>query len=201
MYFSTYQAIAHDEVRPGLYKEFPPDFFDLVIVDECHRGSAKDESNWREILEYFKPAVQLGMTATPLRADNKDTYRYFGNPIYTYSLRAGHRRRLPRAVSRPPRRHDGRRCGMAPIEGRPGPVRPRDPRPGVRHQGLRALGLAEGADGGDRPPPDRLHGADRSVRQDDRLLRRPGARRGDAPGSQQPAMPTGCASSPTTSAG
>jgi len=89
MYFSTYQAIAHDEARPGLYREFPPDFFDLVIVDECHRGSARDESNWREILEYFTPAVQLGMTATPLRADNKDTYRYFGNPIYTYSLRDG----------------------------------------------------------------------------------------------------------------
>jgi superfamily II DNA or RNA helicase len=89
MYFSTYQAIAHDEARPGLYREFPPHFFDLVIVDECHRGSARDESNWREILEYFEPAVQLGMTATPLRADNKDTYRYFGNPIYTYSLRDG----------------------------------------------------------------------------------------------------------------
>ena len=83
MYFSTYQAIAHDEVRPGLYRDFPRDFFDLVIVDECHRGSARDESNWREILEYFSPAVQIGMTATPLRADNKDTYRYFGNPICT----------------------------------------------------------------------------------------------------------------------
>jgi type I restriction enzyme R subunit len=89
IYFSTYQAIAHDEVRPGLYKEFPPDFFDLIVVDECHRGSAKESSNWREILEYFTPAVQLGMTATPLRSDNKDTYRYFGNPIYTYSLRSG----------------------------------------------------------------------------------------------------------------
>jgi type I restriction enzyme R subunit len=89
MYFSTYQAIAHDEARPGLYREFPRGFFDLVIVDECHRGSAREESNWREILNYFQPAVQLGMTATPLRADNKDTYRYFGNPIYTYSLRAG----------------------------------------------------------------------------------------------------------------
>lgn len=89
MYFSTYQAIAHDEVRPGLYKEFPRDFFDLVIVDECHRGSAREESNWREILEYFQPAVQLGMTATPLRQDNRDTYEYFGNPLYTYSLRSG----------------------------------------------------------------------------------------------------------------
>jgi type I restriction enzyme R subunit len=89
IYFSTYQAIAKDERRPGLYKEYAPDFFDLIIVDECHRGSARDESNWREILEYFRPAYQLGMTATPLREDNRDTYRYFGNPIYTYSLRQG----------------------------------------------------------------------------------------------------------------
>ena len=89
MYFATYQAIARDERRPGLYRAYPPDFFDLVIVDECHRGSARDESNWREILEYFEPAVQLGMTATPLREDNRDTYRYFGHPLYTYSLKQG----------------------------------------------------------------------------------------------------------------
>ena len=89
MYFAIYQAIAEDERRPGLYREFAPDFFDLIIVDECHRGSARDESNWREILEYFEPAYQLGMTATPLRADNKATYRYFGNPVYQYSLKRG----------------------------------------------------------------------------------------------------------------
>src|SRR5919106_504734 len=89
MYFAIYQAIAKDERRPGLYREFGPDFFDLIVVDECHRGSANDQSNWREILTYFKPAYQLGMTATPLRRDNRDTYRYFGNPIYTYSLRQG----------------------------------------------------------------------------------------------------------------
>lgn len=89
MYFAIYQAIAKDERRPGLYREYPPGFFDLIIVDECHRGSARDESNWREILEYFEPAYQLGMTATPLREDNRDTYRYFGNPIYQYSLRQG----------------------------------------------------------------------------------------------------------------
>src|SRR5712664_2160768 len=89
MYFATYQAIARDERRPGLYREYPRDFFDLIIVDECHRGSARDESNWRDILEYFEPAFQLGMTATPLRADNRDTYKYFGNPLYTYSLRQG----------------------------------------------------------------------------------------------------------------
>jgi type I restriction enzyme R subunit len=89
MYFATYQAIAKDERRPGLYREYPRDFFDLIIVDECHRGSARDESNWRDILEYFEPAFQLGMTATPLRQDNRDTYVYFGNPIYTYSLKQG----------------------------------------------------------------------------------------------------------------
>ena len=89
MYFAIYQAIAQDERRPGLYREYPPDFFDLIIVDECHRGSARDESNWREILEYFQPAYQLGMTATPLREDNRDTYAYFGSPLYTYSLRQG----------------------------------------------------------------------------------------------------------------
>jgi type I restriction enzyme R subunit len=89
MYFAIYQAIAKDERRPGLYKSYPRDFFDLIIVDECHRGSARDESRWREILEYFEPAYQLGMTATPLREDNRDTYRYFGDPIYTYSLKQG----------------------------------------------------------------------------------------------------------------
>jgi type I restriction enzyme R subunit len=89
MYFATYQAIAKDEHRPGLYRDYSPAFFDLVIVDECHRGSARDESNWREILEYFSPAYQLGMTATPLREENRDTYQYFGSPVYTYSLRQG----------------------------------------------------------------------------------------------------------------
>lgn len=89
LYFAIYQALAEDERRSGLFGEFSPDFFDLIIVDECHRGSARDESSWRAILEYFGPAVQLGMTATPLRADNRDTYLYFGNPIYEYSLRQG----------------------------------------------------------------------------------------------------------------
>jgi type I restriction enzyme R subunit len=89
MYFAIYQSLAKDERRLGLYKEYRPDFFDLIIVDECHRGSARDDSNWREILEYFTPAFQLGMTATPLREDNRDTYLYFGNPIYLYSLRQG----------------------------------------------------------------------------------------------------------------
>jgi len=89
IYFAIYQAIAGREGQPGLYRRYPPDFFDLIIVDECHRGSARDESNWRQILEYFHPATQIGMTATPRRRDNVDTYRYFGNPIYVYSLAQG----------------------------------------------------------------------------------------------------------------
>ena len=89
MYFAIYQALAEDERRAGLFKAFRPDFFDLIIVDECHRGSARDDSSWRSILEYFEPAYQLGMTATPLREDNRDTYLYFGNPLYQYSLRQG----------------------------------------------------------------------------------------------------------------
>ncbi len=83
MYFAIYQAIARDEQRPGLYREYPQGFFDLIIVDECHRGSARDDSNWREILEWFEPAVQIGMTATPRREDNVDTYDYFSDPIYS----------------------------------------------------------------------------------------------------------------------
>ena len=89
MYFAIYQALAKDAHRPGLYREYARDYFDLIIVDECHRGSARDESNWKDILEHFEDSYQLGMTATPLREDNRDTYRYFGNPLYTYSLRQG----------------------------------------------------------------------------------------------------------------
>ena len=89
MYFAIYQSIARDENRPGLYREYARDFFDLIIIDECHRGSARDDSNWREILEWFEPATQIGMTATPRREDNVDTYNYFGDPLYEYSLAQG----------------------------------------------------------------------------------------------------------------
>src|SRR5258706_11852208 len=71
------------------YGDSPPDCFDFIVVDECHRGGANDESTWRDILEYFKPAVQLGLTATPKRRDNVDTYQYFGDPVYIYSLKDG----------------------------------------------------------------------------------------------------------------
>lgn len=77
------------EVDTPYFGDYPPDFFDLIIIDECHRGGANDESTWREILEYFSPAVQLGLTATPKRKDNIDTYAYFGEPVYVYSLKEG----------------------------------------------------------------------------------------------------------------
>jgi len=89
IYFSTYQSLAEDENRIGPFRSLERDFFDLIVIDECHRGSATDDSNWRIILDYFNKSVQLGLTATPLREDNRDTYRYFGNPIYVYSLKQG----------------------------------------------------------------------------------------------------------------
>ena len=88
--FQTFMSGTDAEGNPAPYfGEYPPDFFDFIIIDECHRGGAQDESTWRAILEYFEPAVQLGMTATPKRKDNVDTYAYFGEPIFTYSLRDG----------------------------------------------------------------------------------------------------------------
>lgn len=89
IYFAIYQAISDKDGKPGIYREFPKDFFDAIIIDECHRGSANEEGSWRHILEYFSGAVQIGMTATPLREDNVDTYRYFGNPICEYTLKNG----------------------------------------------------------------------------------------------------------------
>lgn len=89
IYFSTYQSLAEDSGRIGAFREFSRDYFDIIVIDECHRGSATDNSNWRMILNYFNQAIHLGLTATPLRNDNIDTYEYFGNPLYTYSLKQG----------------------------------------------------------------------------------------------------------------
>jgi type I restriction enzyme R subunit len=89
IYFGLYQAMADSGDIFGFFREYPRDYFDLIVVDECHRGSARDESTWRAILEHFSPAVQLGMTATPKREANVDSYEYFGDPLYTYSLAQG----------------------------------------------------------------------------------------------------------------
>ena len=77
------------DLAAAYYNQYPKDYFDLIIIDECHRGGANDEGNWRGILAYFSPAVQLGLTATPKRKDNVDTYKYFGDPVYIYSLKEG----------------------------------------------------------------------------------------------------------------
>ena len=88
--FQTFMSGTDAEGKPAPYfGEYPVDYFDFIIIDECHRGGANDEGNWRGILEYFSPAVQLGLTATPKRKDNVDTYKYFGEPVYIYSLKEG----------------------------------------------------------------------------------------------------------------
>jgi type I restriction enzyme R subunit len=88
--FQTFMSGPPKDGKPSPYfGEYPPDFFDFIVIDECHRGGANDESNWRGILEYFAPAVQLGLTATPKRKDNVDTYAYFGEPVFVYSLKDG----------------------------------------------------------------------------------------------------------------
>jgi type I restriction enzyme R subunit len=93
IFFTIFQSFMSGPPKDGqpspYFGEYPPDFFDFIIIDECHRGGASDESTWRAILEYFSPAVQLGLTATPKRKDNVDTYAYFGEPVYVYSLKDG----------------------------------------------------------------------------------------------------------------
>ena len=89
IFFTIFQTFMTGKENKPYFGEYPADFFDFIIIDECHRGGAGDESNWRGILEYFSPAVQLGLTATPKRKDNVDTYKYFGEPVYVYSLREG----------------------------------------------------------------------------------------------------------------
>jgi type I restriction enzyme, R subunit len=88
--FQTFMSGPPIDGEPSPYfGDYPSDFFDFIVIDECHRGGANDEGNWRSIMDYFSPAVQLGLTATPKRKDNVDTYRYFGEPVYIYSLKDG----------------------------------------------------------------------------------------------------------------
>ncbi len=93
IFFTIFQTFMSGEDGEGesqpYFGEYPPDFFDFIVIDECHRGGANSESSWRSIMEYFAPAIQLGLTATPKREANKDTYLYFGEPVYVYSLKEG----------------------------------------------------------------------------------------------------------------
>jgi len=89
IFFTIFQTFMSGKDDKPYFGQYPTDYFDLIIIDECHRGGANDEGNWRGILEYFSPAVQLGLTATPKRKDNADTYKYFGDPLYIYPLKDG----------------------------------------------------------------------------------------------------------------
>jgi type I restriction enzyme, R subunit len=89
IFFTIFQTFMSGEDGSPYFGEYPADYFDLIVIDECHRGGANDESSWREIMDYFSPAVQLGMTATPKRTNNANTYAYFGDPVYVYSLKEG----------------------------------------------------------------------------------------------------------------
>lgn len=89
VFFTIFQTFMSGPNDTPYFGEYPKDFFDFIIIDECHRGGANDESSWRAIMEYFSPAVQLGLTATPKRTINADTYNYFGEPVYVYSLKEG----------------------------------------------------------------------------------------------------------------
>ncbi|MBA3352711.1 MAG: DEAD/DEAH box helicase family protein [Blastocatellia bacterium] len=89
IFFTIFQTFMSGPANTPYFGDYPADFFDFIVIDECHRGGANDESTWRAILEYFSPAVQLGLTATPKRIVNTDTYKYFGDPVYIYSLKEG----------------------------------------------------------------------------------------------------------------
>ncbi|NDP63459.1 EcoAI/FtnUII family type I restriction enzme subunit R [Polaromonas sp.] len=89
IFFTIFRTFMSGPNDTPYFGDYPPDYFDAIFIDECHRGGANDESNWRGILEYFLPAVQIGLTATPKRKDNVDTYKYFGEPVFTYSLKEG----------------------------------------------------------------------------------------------------------------
>jgi len=89
IFFTIFQTFMSGKDNTPYFGDYPADYFDFIIIDECHRGGANNEGNWRGILEYFAPAVQLGLTATPKRVENVDTYKYFGEPVYIYSLKEG----------------------------------------------------------------------------------------------------------------
>ncbi len=174
--FQTFMSGPPIEGKPSPYfGDYPPDFFDFIVIDECHRGGANDESNWRDILEYFAPAVQLGLTATPKRKDNVDTYAYFGEPVLRLFAEGRHQRRLPDAVQGQAdfdhagriRLHAGRPLIEGEIETGQALCRKRFQ---PRHRDPRTRKEAR---------PD-FHGADQPEGKDAGLLRHPGPRAGGA---------------------
>jgi type I restriction enzyme R subunit len=183
MYFGIYQALS--TASEDVFRQYRPDFFDLIIIDECHRGSSRDESSWRAVLDYFEPAVQFGMTATPLREESRDSYEYFGNPVYTYSLRQGIEDgflapyRVHRVITtvdaagwRPSKDELDRLAVRCPT---------RNTRPRISSASSRCVHAP-----GHGQTSHRFPERHRPLRQDPGVLRRSGARRRNATGTAQP---------------
>ena len=178
IYLGLYQAITGPEERQKLFREFSPGFFDLIVIDECHRGSAAEDSAWREILEYFSSATQIGLTATPKETKYVSNIDYFGDAGLLLFAEAGHPRRLPRALQGGQGPYRPRRGGLS---AREGPTRPRGRGgrgPHLQHQGLRPHAGARRPHQAGRPQGHRVpEGERRPLPEDHRLLRRSGARR------------------------
>ena len=137
IYLGLYQAITGPEERQKLFREFSPDFFDLIVIDECHRGSAAEDSAWREILEYFSSATQIGLTATPKETEYVSNIHYFGEPVYTYSLKQGIRDGFLAPYKVVKVHLDVDVEGYRPAKGRDRQRRPGDRRPHLQPEGLR----------------------------------------------------------------
>jgi len=186
IYFAFYQQLADSGEDPtGMFRDFAPDFFDFVIVDECHRGSARAESSWRAILDHFSTATQLGMTATPKRDETVDSYEYFGNPLFEYSLAQGIEDgflapyRVRRVVLSPDAH------GFAPDQGQLDLFGNEIPEGLYTTGGLRTRGVAPEPHRNGRQAPDRIPAAHGPLGEDHRLLRRSGTCRPDASGAPQ----------------
>ena len=134
VYLGLYQAITGPEERQKLFREFSPGFFDLIVIDECHRGSAAEDSAWREILEYFSAATQIGLTATPKETKYVSNIHYFGKPVYSYSLKQGIQDGFLAPYKVIKVHIDVDVEGYRPEQGRDGPRRQRDRRPHLQHR-------------------------------------------------------------------
>ena len=186
IYLSLYQAVTGTEEEQNIYKQFSPDFFDLVVVDECHRGSAADDSAWRKILEYFSSATQIGLTATPKETKDVSNIDYFGEPDLHLLPPAGHRRRLPRSLQgRPhrPRQGPRRLAARAGQDRQARPARSRTATTTTRD--YRPQPHPRKAHRARRRQDHRVPQGHRPLRQDHRLLREHRPRRAHAPGPGQ----------------
>ena len=137
VYLGLYQAITGPEERQKLFREFSPGFFDLIVIDECHRGSAAEDSAWREILDYFSGATQIGLTATPKETAYVSNIHYFGKPVYSYSLKQGIQDGFLAPYKVIKVHIDVDVEGYRPERGEHGPRRQRDRGSDLQHQGLR----------------------------------------------------------------